>query len=146
MTEKRSVLMNWYLRYHALYKKGHKRCANFLYRLCMLLFNCSIPPSAEIDETVNFGHPIGIVIHQNTVVGKNTLIYQNVTLGRVGLDNQDAPIIGDNCIIGAGACILGKIRIGNNVKIGANAVVTKDIPDDCTAVGIPAKVVHKNAE
>ena len=80
------------------------------------------------------------------MVGKNTLIYQNVTLGRIGLDNQDAPVIGDNCVIGAGACILGKIHIGDNVKIGANAVVTKDIPDNCTAVGVPAKVIHKNGE
>ena len=57
------------------------------------------------------------------------------------LKNKTAAIIGDNCIIGAGAKIIGNVKIGNNVKIGANAVVVKDIPDNCTAVGVPAKII-----
>lgn len=144
MEEKMSVLMKLYLKYRKQWRKGHKKRAMILYRITLLLFNSSIPPSANLDETVNFGHPIGIVIHQNSSIGKQTVIYQNVTIGRIGSDNQDAPVIGENCIIGAGACVLGDIKIGNNVKIGANAVVLKDIPDNCTAVGVPARIIHSD--
>jgi serine O-acetyltransferase len=81
----------------------------------------------------------GIIISHTARIGKNVTIYQQVTImhGRDGM-----PVIGDNCMIGAGAKILPKVRIGDNVKIGANAVVTKDVPSNCTAVGVPATVLH----
>ena len=90
---------------------------------------------------MNFGHPIGIVIHQNAIIGSNTIIYQNVTIGRRNGNKEESPIIGKNCIIGAGACVLGNIKIGNNVKIGANSVVVTDVPDNCTVVGIPGEII-----
>lgn len=92
---------------------------------------------------VNFGHPIGIVIHQDAIIGENTLIYQNVTIGRKDRTSQKCPKIGCNCVIGAGACILGDIKIGNNVTIGANAVVVSNVPDNSTAIGVPALIRSK---
>ena len=87
-------------------------------------------------------HLNGIVISHYAKIGKNCIIYQQVTIAEDG--NQRAATIGDNVSIGAGAKILGNISIGDNVKIGANAVVTKDIPSNCTAVGVPARVIRDN--
>lgn len=80
----------------------------------------------------------GIIISEKARIGSNVIIFQQVTIGG---NEQGAPAIGDNCMIGAGAKIIGKVRIGSNVKIGANAVVVSDIPDNATAVGVPAIVV-----
>ena len=113
-----------------------KILAKFMYRLNFILFNCSIPPTTVLEEGVKMPHSTGIIIHQWSVIGKNTTIYQHVTIG-----NANGPKIGENCVIGSGACVLGDIVIGNDCKIGANAVVLKDIPDGATAVGVPAKIV-----
>lgn len=83
-------------------------------------------------------HGIGIVIHQWSEIGENTKIYQHVTIG-----NANGPKIGRNCVIGSGACILGNIVIGDNCNIGANAVVLTSVPDNCTAVGVPAKIISR---
>ena len=102
-----------------------------------ILFSCAIPPTAILKDEVCIAHGLGIVLHQNSVIGERTVIYQNVTVGGVG-----GPKIGSDCILGTGCVILGNIKIGNNVKIGANAVVLTDIPDNSTAVGVPAKIVR----
>ena len=86
----------------------------------------------------------GIVISHFAEIGKECVIFQRVTIAEG--DNHEAPIIGDNCRIGANAVLYGGIIIGNNVKIGANAVVTKDVPDNCTIVGVPARIVKINGE
>jgi len=83
----------------------------------------------------------GIIISHYAKIGRNCQIHQRVTIAE---DNRESAIIGDNCFIGAGAVIIGGVTIGNNVKIGANSVVTKDIPDNCTVVGAPARIVNKN--
>lgn len=82
----------------------------------------------------------GIIVHLKAHIGHNAVIWQQVTIGSSG---GGTPWIGDNCQIGAGAKILGRVKIGNNVIIGANAVVTKDIPDNCTVVGSPMRVIKK---
>lgn len=84
-------------------------------------------------------HLNGIIVSHYARIGKNCTIFQQVTIAE-GKEKK-AAIIGDNCLIGAGAKIIGNVKIGNNVKIGANAVVVTDIPDDCTAVGVPAKII-----
>ena len=112
--------------------------ARLVNRFIYLQFNCVIPYSTEIEDEVEIVHGVGIVLHQNSKIGRGTRIYQNVTVG-----NGNGPKIGENCILGTGAVILGNIKIGNNVKIGANAVVLNDLPDNCTAVGIPATIVKK---
>jgi serine O-acetyltransferase len=134
-----SIVMKLYRIEHFCYKHHMKFVAIIIWRLIHLLFSCYIPYTVELGKGVNIAHGLGIVIHQKTKVGSNTLIYQNVTLG--GRNGKGGPIIGENCIIGAGACILGEINIGNNVKVGANAVVLKDVPDNCTVVGVPARVI-----
>ena len=83
-----------------------------------------------------------ICINGNTKIGSNCRINVDVNIGTNMETEKEAPVIGDNCFIGPGAKIFGKIKIGNNVAIGANAVVNKDVSDNCTVVGIPAKVVN----
>lgn len=83
----------------------------------------------------------GIIISCFAKIGSNCTILQQVTIGQARLNDPHAPVIGDNVYIGAGAKILGSITIGNNVNIGANSVVVSDIPDNCTVVGAPARIV-----
>lgn len=100
-----------------------------------------IPYQTQIGKGTKFAYQgLGVVIHKKAVVGSNCFIRQNVTIGGGGRP-EGLPIIGDNVDIGAGAVLIGGIHIGNNVKIGANAVVNKDLPDDCTAVGVPARII-----
>lgn len=139
--DKKSVVIKYYNLSHWFYKHKMKILAKILYHIIQLLFGCTIPYSAELKKGVNIAHFHGIVIHQDTTIGAGTIIYQNVCIG--GRNGTGGAIIGENCILGAGCCILGKIRIGNNVKIGANAVVLEDVPDNCTVVGIPGKIVKK---
>ena len=89
-------------------------------------------------------HLNGIIISHYAKIGKNCIIYQQVTIAEDG--HQRAATIGDNVSIGAGAKILGNITIGDNVKIGANAVVTKDIPSNCIAVGVPARIISNDSD
>ena len=96
-------------------------------------------PTTQIGEgTMITYHGLGTLIHKHSIIGKNCVIRQHVTIGS---DDTGFPILGDNVEIGAGAIIVGGIHIGNNVKIGANAFVNTDLPDNCTAVGLPAKPV-----
>lgn len=100
-----------------------------------------------IDKKIGGGflacHGTSTIIYTRSI-GKNFLVHQNVTVGRGKMVNgNDAPIIGDNVLIGTGAIVIGGIHIGNNVKIGAGAVVYKDVPDDCTVVGNPMRIIHK---
>ena len=121
-----------------LYLKGFKRISKFFYYVNYIVFGCIIPATTDIEEGCEIAHSTGIVIHQWSKIGSGTKIYQNVTIGNAG-----GPIIGRNCVIGAGACVLGDIVIGDNVKIGANAVVLVDVSDNCTVVGVPAKIVKR---
>lgn len=84
-------------------------------------------------------HLNGIIISHYAKIGENCTIFQQVTIAE-GKEKK-AATIGNNCLIGAGAKIIGNVNIGNNVKIGANAVVVTDIPDNCTAVGVPARII-----
>lgn len=143
MKEKKSILIKMYRLYHTMWKYKLYFLANIGYKITELILGCSIPPSVELGKNVNIGHPIGIVIHQDSIVGDGTIIYQNVTIGRKNRLTQDAPVIGKDCLIGAGACVFGKIVIGDNVTIGANAVVTKDIPSDSVVIGNPAVIVKR---
>ena len=105
----------------------------------------SIPASTEIDSGFYIGHFGGIVVNGKSVIGKNCNISQGVTLGQANRGkNKGYPTLGDNVYIGPGAKIVGAIKIGNNVAIGANCVVTKDIPDNSVVVGIPGKVISQD--
>ena len=93
------------------------------------------------DMGLSLGHIGPIIINDYAKIGKNCRIHVGVNIGATPNNPNDAPIIGDNVYIGPGAKIYGKIRIGNNVAIGANSVVNKDIPDNVTVAGVPAKIV-----
>lgn len=101
-----------------------------------------IGPDTVIKGTCSFPHGLhGIFISRYAQIGENCCIYQNVTIGEV---NRKAPIIGDNCLIGAGAIVIGGVKIGNNVKIGAGAAVNTDIPDGCTVVSQPVRILDSS--
>lgn len=111
----------------------------FMMSRCAYHHGGYIGPDAVIKGRPVLPHGLqGIFISRYAVVGENCRIYQNVTIGEV---NRKAPVIGDDCLIGAGAVLIGDIRIGSRVKIGAGAVVHTDVPDDCTVVPQPARVI-----
>lgn len=104
-----------------------------------------IHPAAKIGKALFIDHGIGVVIGETTEIGDYCTIYQNVTLGGTGKEiGKRHPTIGDNVLIGAGAKILGPIKIGNNARIAAGAVVLSEVPENATAVGVPAKIVRIN--
>ena len=134
---------------------GHK-ISNFLYRkdlffsarLISQMFrfftNIEIHPGAQINGTLFIDHGAGIVIGETAIIGNEVTIYHGVTLGGTGKETgKRHPTIGDGVVIGAGAKLLGSIEIGNNVKIGANSVVLKNIPDGCTVVGTEGRIVKR---
>ncbi len=122
---------------------------SFLYRQMekhvRFKYGIEIPYSTQLGKAVTFEHQHGIIIHGSAVIGDYCVIRQGVTIGSRNIENPfDAPIVGDYVSIGAGAKILGSVRVGHNAVIGANAVVINDIPDYAVAVGIPAKVIRIN--
>lgn len=106
-----------------------------IYYFIQLTFNCVIPPSVQIGRGTSVSHGVGIVIHPETIIGKNVRICQNVTFAQPGV------VVGDNCLIGAGAVLLGPLVLGNDVKVGANTVVNVNIPSNCTVVGAKCRII-----
>lgn len=103
-----------------------------------------IHPGAQIGKRFFIDHGMGVVIGETTIIGDNVLLYQGVTLGGTGKEKgKRHPTLGNDIVVGSGAKILGNITIGNNVKIGAGSVVVKNVPDNSTAVGVPARIVRK---
>lgn len=119
------------------------RIAGALFRhMNQFLFSCHIGSYASVADDVLFQHNgCGVVISDHAVIGEGSVIFQQVTLG-VTEDPLAAPRLGKNVFIGAGAKVLGPVYVGDRAKIGANAVVLEDVPDDATAVGVPARIVQ----
>jgi serine O-acetyltransferase len=109
-----------------------------------ILFGCYVGLGAKIGKNTVLGYGgIGIVIHGRSIIGNNVIIHSGVSLAGTS-KKYGVPTIGDNCIISTGAKIIGPVSIGNNCIIGANAVVLTDIPDNCVAVGVPAKIIKRD--
>jgi len=127
---------------HFLYKIKLKFLARCLSQLCKFFTDIEIHPAAVIGKGVFIDHGSGVVIGETTEIGDNVTIYQGVTLGGTGKDKgKRHPTIKNNVMISCGAKVLGPIVIGENSKIGANAVVLKDVPPNSTVVGIPGRIV-----
>ncbi|MEB3210573.1 MAG: serine O-acetyltransferase [Leptolyngbyaceae bacterium] len=135
------------------------RFAHFLYRLRLPLIprlishlsrfftGIEIHPGAQIGKGVFIDHGMGVVIGETAIVGDYCLIYQGVTLGGTGKETgKRHPTLGENVVVGAGAKVLGNLQIGTNVRIGAGSVVLRDVPSDCTVVGVPGRIVYRAGE
>ena len=105
-------------------------------------YGIDVSYKTSIGSGFYIGHFGGVIVHRCSVIGKNCNLSHGVTIGKVNRgNNKGYPTIGDNVYIGPGAKIVGAVRIGNNVAIGANCVVTKDVPDNAVAVGVPGRVI-----
>lgn len=139
-------LENRYYMYREWYNAGKikAKLARYCWWLCNIIHSCDIPICVNIGENVRFGHRgLGIVIHENALIGKNVQIMQHVT---IGAKNGYAPRIGNGVLIGAGAVVLGGVSIGNNAIIGANACVLKDVPDGAVVGGVPARILKESSQ
>lgn len=127
---------------HFLYNKKIPFLPLILKYFIFLIFNSVVPYTTKIGKNTKFAYGgIGVVLHSQCVIGDNCIIGQGITIGRK-LSPDGIPTIGNDVYIAAGSRILGGITIGNNVIIGANAVVVNDIPDNSIVAGAPAKVVR----
>ena len=106
-----------------------------------------IHPGAKIGKGLFIDHGMGVVIGETTEIGDDCTLYQNVTLGGTGKDKgKRHPTLGNNVLVGSGAKVLGPFRVGDNARVAAGAVVLSEVPDNATAVGVPARVVRINGE
>ena len=129
---------------HRLHKRGHTFVARAISQVARFATGIEIHPGATIGKGLMIDHGMGVVIGETAEIGDNCTIYQGVTLGGTGKDvGKRHPTLGNNVMIGAGAKVLGPMLIGDNSKVAANAVVLTEIPENSTAVGIPAKVVKR---
>jgi serine O-acetyltransferase len=132
---------------HIFYEKKLFMIARMISQFARFITGVEIHPGAKIGRGLFIDHGSGVVIGETAEIGDNCLIYQGVTLGGTGKEKHKRhPTLGNNVMVGAGARVLGPFKVGDNVKIAANAVVLEAIPDNCTAVGVPAKIVRRNGE
>ncbi|MBR5513204.1 MAG: serine O-acetyltransferase [Ruminococcus sp.] len=132
---------------HWFYVRKYYTIARIISQRARNKTGIEIHPGATIGRGLFIDHGMGVVIGETAVIGDNCLLYQGVTLGGTGKDKgKRHPTLGNNVLVGAGAKVLGPFTVGNNVKIAANAVVLNAIPDDCTAVGVPARIVRRKGE
>lgn len=143
--------------YPGLHAIIHHRMAHFFYRRRMFFLarmishvsrfmtGIEIHPGAQIGKGLFIDHGSGVVIGETAEIGDNVTLYQGVTLGGTGKEKgKRHPTIGDQVTISVGAKVLGNIKIGNNAKIGGGSVVLKDVPSDCTVVGVPGRIVIRD--
>jgi len=130
---------------HWLWTHNCKLLARIISHISRWLTGIEIHPGAKIGRRFFIDHGMGVVIGETTEIGNDVTIYHQVTLGGTSTKKgKRHPTIGNNVVIGAGAKILGPVKIGNNCKIGSNSVVIKDVPPNSTVVGIPGKVVRRD--
>lgn len=148
-----------FLTYSGVHALSFHRTASFLYKIKLKLLarivsqfakfmtGIEIHPAAKIAGGVFIDHGQGVVIGETAEVGEGTVLYQGCTLGGTGKEKgKRHPTVGKDCVIGAGAKILGNIVIGDGAKIGAGAVVLKDVPPNCTAVGVPSRIIKREGD
>jgi serine O-acetyltransferase len=132
---------------HWLWQHNAKLAARIISQIGRELTHIEIHPGATIGRRFFIDHGDGVVIGETAIIGDDVLLYHQVTLGGTSLDRAKRhPTLGNGVLVGMGAKILGNITIGDHCRIGANAVVNKDIPPNCTVVGIPGRIVRRDGE
>jgi serine O-acetyltransferase len=132
---------------HWLWNLGLPFVPRLISHIARALTGVEIHPGAQIGSGVFIDHGMGVVIGETTIIGDYALIYQGVTLGGTGKEiGKRHPTLGTGVVVGAGAKVLGNIQLGNNVRIGAGSVVLREVPSDCTVVGIPGRIVYRSGE
>lgn len=132
-----------YRRAHWLWEHGAHTLASLVSRHTRKRYGVEIHPAAQIGRRFMIDHGMGIVIGETAEVGDDCLIYHGVTLGGTGKDQgKRHPTIGNNVLLSTGSKVLGPFKVGDGARIAANAVVLKEIPENATAVGVPARVVR----
>ncbi len=129
---------------HRLYLKGHPLLARWISARSKRRTGIEIHPGATIGRRVFIDHGAGVVIGETAEIGDDVTLYQGVTLGGTGKDHgKRHPTVETGVILGAGAKILGPITLGQNVKVGAGAIVLRSVPEGCTVVGNPGRIVRR---
>jgi serine O-acetyltransferase len=132
---------------HRLYCWGIPVLPRLMSQLARWLTGIEIHPGAKIGCGVFIDHGMGVVIGETAIVGNGVTIYQGATLGGTGKQiGKRHPTVDHHTIVGAGAKVLGNIYIGERVKIGAGSVVLKDVPSDCTVVGVPGRIIYRHLD
>jgi serine O-acetyltransferase len=132
---------------HWLYRHRRYVLARLVSQFSRFLTSVEIHPGAKIGQRLFIDHALGVVIGETAEIGDDVLLYQGVTLGGTGNERgKRHPTLGNRVVVGTGASVLGNIRLGDDVKVGAGSVVVHSVPDGCTVVGIPAKVVRTRGE
>lgn len=130
---------------HWLYNKGLFFLSRIISNIVRLITGVEIHPGAKIGKGVFIDHGMGVVIGETAEIGDNVTIYQGVTLGGTGKDTgKRHPTLEENVVVSSGAKVLGPFTVGKNSKIGAGAVVLKEVPPNCTVVGVPGRIVVKD--
>ncbi len=130
---------------HRMWNLGFPLLPRLLSQMTRSLTGIEIHPGAKIGKGVFIDHGMGVVIGETTEIGNRCLLYQGVTLGGTGkAHGKRHPTLSENVVVGAGAKILGAIKVGTNTRIGAGSVVVRDVEANSTVVGIPGRVVHQS--
>lgn len=132
---------------HWLWNHGLKSLARISSQFTRFMTGVEIHPAAVIGRRFFIDHAMGVIIGETTIIGDDCTLYQGVTLGGTGKETgKRHPTLGNNVLVGVGAAVLGNVTIGDNSKVGGGAVVVKDIPENCTVVGIPGHIVIRDGE
>lgn len=130
---------------HKLYKSGHYFLARWISQRATRKTGIEIHPGATIGKGLFIDHGSGVIIGETTIIGDNVTLYQGVTLGGTGKETgKRHPTLRDNVMVSAGAKVIGSFIIGENSKIGAGSVVLKEVPPNCTVVGVPGRIVKQD--
>ncbi len=134
-----------YRKAHWFYQHNMKFIARFISQRARHKTGIEIHPGAKIGKGLFIDHGMGVVIGETAEIGDNCILYQGVTLGGTGKDHgKRHPTLGNNVLVGSGAKVLGPFKVGDNARIAAGAVVLTEVPENATAVGVPAKIVRVN--
>ncbi len=132
---------------HWLWRRGTRTLARWLSQVARLLTGIEIHPGATVGRHLFIDHGMGVVIGETSIVADDVTLYQGVTLGGTGKEKgKRHPTIGSGVVIGAGAKVLGDIKVGDNCRVGAGSVVLRSVPDNSTVVGVPGHIVYRDGK